>query len=46
MNVRVTRAGDAPLTVGEVILLDTLLYYIKLVLVNGGEMPIALSEPD
>ena len=42
MLVRITRAGDGPFSVNQIVELDEFILNVRGVLENGGEMPIAV----
>lgn len=42
MKVRITKAGDSPFKVGQVIALEQFVTVVRMVLENGGEMPVAV----
>lgn len=42
--VKITRRGDSNTSTGQILLLETFLNVVKLILVNGGEMPVAVLE--
>lgn len=45
VKVRVTKSGDSNLYPGQVVDLDEFVKGIKVILLNGGEMPVAVLYP-
>ena len=41
-KVKIIEAGDSEFRIGEEVMLDEFLASIKAILVNGGQMPIAI----
>ena len=41
-KVKIVEAGDSEFRIGEKVMLDEFLASIKAILVNGGQMPIAI----
>ena len=41
-KVKIVEAGDSEFKVGEEVMLDEFLASVKAILVNGGQMPIAV----
>lgn len=42
--VEVTKQGDAPFRVGQWVLVETFAEYVRMVLDEGGEMPIGVAQ--
>lgn len=45
MKVRITRAGDSSFQIGDVVSVEDFAEMVLLILVEGGEMPIAILVP-
>ena len=41
-KVKIVEAGDSEFKVGEEVMLDEFLASVKAILVNGGQMPVAM----